>query len=266
MRKTICLIFFFSLLFLTLLPANAAAADNFIRDYIEASRASQDEVSRGTVDDGTVKWMEVLPDSIPAFDALNNDGKKIAFLTFDDGPSKNVTPAILDILKKYNIKATFFMVGGMAINNGDMVKRIYSEGHSIGNHSYYHRYSYNGVADFMGEVELCESVLKGILGKDFPVKLFRFPGGSFGSKDSSLKTALVEHGYSYINWNVSTGDASGNNVPANLLISNVKAQSRGNDHIVVLMHDLGSKHTTVEALPSIIEYLISQGYEFKKLM
>lgn len=262
----ICIILFI----FACIPVKAAAAGSKIEGYIKTTRKADIERKEDWPGELQIQWVQVIkkPEGIPVKDAFNGDGKRIAFLTFDDGPSKNVTPAILDILKRYDIKATFFVVGSMAKGNGEIVKRIVSEGHSIGNHSYSHEYGYlyRNVKNFMGEINATRSVLKGILGEGFETRLFRFPGGSFGNNHASLKAALKENGYEYINWNVSNGDSAGHNIPARSLIANVKESIHGKDHIVVLMHDLGSKHTTVEALPSIIEHLISQGYEFKKLI
>lgn len=265
MKKKAVLIFVFSLLVFFALETEAYAEDN-LKYYINYTRGT--DIQTGQVlNSGQTGWDEILPQTIPVKDTLNKDGRKTAFLTFDDGPSSNITPQILDILHKYNIKATFFIVGRMARNNTEIVKRIFSEGHSIANHSYSHEYSYiySNVDNLMGEVYACDDVLKSILGNDFTTRVFRFPGGAFGSSYSTFKSVLNERGYDFINWNVETGDATGYNVPVNLLVGNVKTQSKGVEDIVVLMHDLGTKYTTAEALPSIIEYLMSQGYEFKKL-
>lgn len=242
-----------------------------IKDYIRSTREVGILNDHNKADNGKIQWIakskSQMEDGIPVKDAFNNDGRKIAFLTFDDGPSDSVTPQILDILKKYNIKATFFVTGKMAKHNAAVLRRAFSEGHTIGNHSYSHEYGYlySNLNNFMGEVKTSGSILKNILGESYKSKIFRFPGGSFGNKHASYKSALKEHGYDYINWNVSIGDSAGYNIPVNTLMNNLKDTSAEKDHIVVLMHDLGSKHTTVQALPSIIEYLKSQGYEFKKL-
>lgn len=246
------------------------ASGSQLKDYIQETRKPQGETK---ADGGGIEWIDVIKpvlkeEGIPVKDAFSDDGKKVAFLTFDDGPSGNVTPEILDILKEYDIKGTFFVVGKMAKNNSEILKRISSEGHSIGNHSYSHEYSYlysSGV-NFMSEIRACDSVFKSILGEAFETKLFRFPGGAFGNSYSSYKTLLSEHGYAYINWNALSGDSEGNYVPEDALIKRVIATSAGKDHIVVLMHDLGSKSTTAKSLPAIIEYLKSQGYVFKKLL
>lgn len=205
----------------------------------------------------------------------NNDGEsppqepsgKVAYLTFDDGPSANITPRILDILDEHNIKATFFMLGNMAESNPDLVKRVRANGHSIGNHSYSHNYNYIYAHsnNFLGEVYRTDEILKGILGSSFNSKLFRFPGGSFESYKNQYKNDLKNIGFRYYDWNALNGDAEGNNIPASSLINRVKETTRGQKELIVLMHDSSSKATTAEALPQIIEYLKGQGYTFDKL-
>jgi len=98
------------------------------------------------------------------------------------------------------------------------------------------------------------------LGQDFKTNLVRFPGGSFNHK--SYKNALQEAGFKSIDWNVENGDARRLNVPKEELINNVKNDAEKHNKIVILMHDSATKETTVEALPDIIEYLKSQGFEF----
>lgn len=192
---------------------------------------------------------------------------KIAYLTFDDGPSANVTPKILDILDNYDIKATFFMLGNMAKSNPNLVKKVRANGHSIGNHSYSHNYEYiyANSDNFLGEVYRTDEILRGILGSSFNSKLFRFPGGSFESYKNQYKNDLKNIGFRYYDWNALNGDAEGNNIPAISLINRVKETARGQDELIVLMHDASSKATTAEALPQIIEYLKGQGYTFDKL-
>ncbi len=193
--------------------------------------------------------------------------KKIAYLTFDDGPSRNVTPQILDILREHNVKATFFVIGSSAERNSDLIKRIYAEGHAIGNHSYSHNYEYlySNVKNFLIDMEKNEKVLKKILGSDFEIKLVRLPGGSFGEKRALYKNAIEKEGYTSVDWNALTGDAEGQNIPKDRLVQKLKMTSKGKNEIVVLMHDLGTKQTTVNALPEIIEYLQNEGYEFRTL-
>lgn len=143
-------------------------------------------------------------------EAIKREGKKVAYLTFDDGPSKDITPKVLEILKENNIKATFFIVGEMAKANPDLIKRIYEEGHSISNHSYSHEYSYiySSPDAILKEIKETEDVVKHILGEKYQNRFFRFPGGSYG-RPENIKEAVVNNGYLYIDWNCLTGDAEG---------------------------------------------------------
>lgn len=194
-------------------------------------------------------------------------GEKTVYLTFDDGPSSSITPQVLDILKKYDIKATFFVVGSYANKNQNVLKRIAEEGHVIGNHTYTHNYKYiyANVDNFMEEIKKSDSTIENILGKEYVSKIVRFPGGSFGKKYDPFKAELSSEGYKYIDWNALNGDAEGHNISPEKLIQKAKNTTNGKDHVVLLMHDAGTKKTTVQALPKIIDYLISKGYKFKTL-
>lgn len=193
--------------------------------------------------------------------------EKIAYLTFDDGPSRNVTPQILDILREYDVKATFFVTGMAAESNKDILKRAYSEGHAIGNHSYSHNYKYlySNVNNFLADMKKNEDILKEILGSDFDVKLARLPGGSFGDNRVVYNKAIKNKGYKSIDWNALTGDAEGHHVTKDRLVQKLKNTSKGKNEVIVLMHDLGTKQTTAAALPEVIEYLRNEGYEFRVL-
>ena len=197
----------------------------------------------------------------------DNTGGKIAYLTFDDGPSRTNTPQVLKILDRYNIKATFFVLGSMAENQPAIVQSIKSKGHSIGNHTYSHKYNYlySNLNNFLGEVGRTDKILKNILGNDFNTSLLRFPGGSFGDKKASYRRAARDRGYRIYDWDSLNGDAEALHVPVSRLMARLKETVRGQKEIVVLMHDTYGKETTVEALPQIIEYLKGQGYSFKAL-
>ncbi|APH20789.1 polysaccharide deacetylase family protein [Clostridium botulinum] len=216
--------------------------------------------------DDKIVFSEYIKDKYDAKQVFEKDGKKIAFLTFDDGPSY-LTNDILDILKKYRIKATFFVVGNLAKENKNIIERQVREGHSIGNHTYTHDYKniYSSVDVFVNEVDKTQNVIKSIVGSNYDIKLVRFPGGSFGDRLNPYKEAIKKKGYYNMDWNALNGDAEGNNIPKEKLIQNIKNTIEGKNHVVVLMHDCAAKKTTVEALPDIIEHLISQGYEFKAL-
>lgn len=201
-----------------------------------------------------------------AFDPYKSDGKKVVYLTFDDGPSTNNTPKILDTLKKYDIKATFFVIGQSAEQNKDLVKREISEGHVVANHTYSHdmNYIYSNPKFLINDLDKGNSVLKGIIGEKYNLKLIRFPGGSFGKKLEPFREGVKKAGYHYVDWNDLTGDAEHNNVPVINLVSEVKKYA-DQEHLVVLMHDAPAKTTTVQALPEVIEYFKSKGYTFQTL-
>lgn len=200
-------------------------------------------------------------------DAFKKNGDKVAYLTFDDGPSNKVTPKVLKILDDYHIKATFFVIGDMAKENEDMIKKEYDKGHSIGNHSYTHEFSkvYSDEKNFEKELNDTDKILKSILGSSFNTRLFRFPGGSFEKSKEPYKNILKNKGMVYIDWNCLNGDAEGQNISADRLLNRVKETVENQEKIVILMHDAPAKSSTAEALPLIIEYLKSQGYRFAAL-
>ena len=206
------------------------------------------------------------------------DGKKIAFLTFDDGPSTTVTPQVLDVLKNNNIKATFFTVGNLIESNNsskELIKRIFKEGHAIGNHSYIHDmkrlYPHNklDVNAFMTELEKTNNILKDILGQDFNARAIRMPGGYMSRvyyndpNLTELKTKLKEKDLYSIDWNSYIYDAEGKKKTAPELVEAFKQDVGTQEKVVVLMHDTYGKENTAKALPEIIDYLKTNGYEFK---
>ena len=199
---------------------------------------------------------------------LYTTNEKIAYLTFDDGPSQTVTPQILDLLKKENIKATFFVLGLRVKANPELVKREYEEGHYIANHGYSHEYSqiYKSVDNVINEYRKTEKAIQNALGNsEYNSHLFRFPGGSNGGKYAKLKEKakemLHEENISYIDWNALTSDAAGANTKEKLL-QNLKDTVEEKNNVVILMHDAANKILTYETLPDVIQYLREQGYTF----
>jgi len=191
-----------------------------------------------------------------------NANPKRVYLTFDDGPSPN-TGKILDILKQYGVKATFFTVGKETETGRELYNRIISEGHTLGMHSYSHVYSeiYAGRDSFEADLSRISSVIENATGYS-PV-YYRFPGGSnnkiIGDKFEEFSTVLQERGITYFDWNVSTGDATNPALSADEIVENAFADIDKYEDVIILMHDLGNKGTTVEALPIIIERLQSEG-------
>lgn len=214
---------------------------------------------------------------------LNNkekDGKKIAFLTFDDGPSTTVTPEILDVLKEKNVKATFFLMGQNVDRNDkskSLVKEIFESGHAIGNHTYNHDmkklYPNNklDINAYMDEVNQCNDSIRKAIGQDFRTRVLRMPGGYMSReyyKDPNLQafdTKIAENDMWQIDWNAMNADAEGKKKDAAELLENLKESVGTKEKVVILMHDTYGKEETAKALPQIIEYLKSQGYEFKTM-
>lgn len=235
-------------------------------------------------DDASVPTVEPVQQnmSIPAaaeendlLTILRNSGQtRCCYLTFDDGPTENITPKILDVLRRYNVKATFFEVGSLIEANRDTARRVYEEGHLIANHSDGHNYEklYASTDSFINEINKCYEAIKAVGNGEDPFRLVRFPGGSYKSSADSYspvkqdcKVALKDNGFYYCDWNALNGDAEGKKKDAQELLEYMKRNLDGEDNVVVLMHDAATKQATVDALPSIIEYFISEGYTFHRL-
>lgn len=194
--------------------------------------------------------------------------EKVAYLTFDDGPTSKFTNKILDILAEENVKATFFLIGTQTEQYPDIVRRQYEEGHGIGNHTYSHVFKevYKSPDNFIEELYRMESLIRSILNTDKKFRLVRFPGGSFGQELAPFRERVNDEGFVYVDWNCVNGDAETLDYqPPEKLISRLKETIRGQSSLVVLMHDSLGKQTTVEALPEIIRYLRSEGYRFALL-
>lgn len=189
--------------------------------------------------------------------AVQDDRKKI-FLTFDDGPSI-YTDTILDICREYDVKVTFFVVGKTGEENERLYRRIAEEGHTIGMHSYSHKYSevYESLSSFQEDLKKLQSYIYEITG--VTPDIYRFPGGSSNTVSKApmqdLIAYLEEEGIDYYDWNVSGSDASGKKYTARQIADNVLNGIEGNNTSIVLMHDAADKAQTVEALPLIIEAL-----------
>lgn len=200
--------------------------------------------------------------------AKENAGKnvKIAYLTFDDGPSKHVTPRILDILKENDIKATFFVQGQNVKLYPELIKRINDEGHAIGHHSYTHNYKYlyANYDNFMSDIYKTEKELQNVLGPEYKTHLLRLPGGGFGSKKKFVDHAASK-GYINYNWNALNGDAEGNGFSKQRLLSRLKETVGKQKNVIILQHDTDAKKSTAEYLPEAISYLKSEGFEFRIL-
>lgn len=200
------------------------------------------------------------------------DNKKKCYLTFDDGPS-SVTPIILDVLKQYKAKATFFVTGNNCKKNSKIIKNIISDGHAVGNHSFSHDYKkiYSSGNAFRNEVKECMEAINEALGESYDNLVFRFPGGYDSLTDEESKKTyrniLTELGYKYIDWSCLTGDSNTTEPTEKYLMDtlNMTIGHSVTGDIVVLMHDSPTKEITAKTLPKIIEYLYEEGYEFDTL-
>lgn len=205
-------------------------------------------------------------DKLPVKDK-GQSSEKIVYLTFDDGPSAN-TQKILDILDQYNAKATFFVTGTNQKYNY-LIKEAHKRGHTIALHTYSHDYSkvYSSIDAYFDDLNQLGEMVKNEIG--YVPRYIRFPGGASNTVSrkycpgimSELVKEVKNRGYQYYDWNADSTDASGNHVPVSKLVANGTSSQANN--INLLCHDTDAKSTTVEALPSIIQYYQQKGYQFK---
>jgi peptidoglycan/xylan/chitin deacetylase (PgdA/CDA1 family) len=190
----------------------------------------------------------------------DTDGINVAFLTFDDGPNQN-TDEVLDILKAYDVKATFFTV----LKDNDVAKacynRIVNEGHTLGNHTSSHCYDlYNTPDAFYTDVENLDNFQREITGQSETSHIFRFPGGSLNSNETCIQ-GILDRGYNYADWNVAAGDGNCNPPPRDIVFENIVNECHNHDVSVILCH-AELKPETLAALPRVIETLKAEGYIF----
>lgn len=198
----------------------------------------------------------------------DSEGKKICYLTFDDGPSKN-TVKILDILKEYDAKATFFVIGNcIGEETRDILERMIAEGHAIGLHANNHVYEkfYADETSYLKDYEALYETLK----KDYGIEtaLFRLPGGSackylYGKGCDYIKQ-MQKKGFACFDWNV-TGEDSVGNPTVYSIQKNVYDRVFRYEKPIVLLHDSCIADMTVEALPGLLEEIKNQGYVFATL-
>lgn len=200
---------------------------------------------------------------------FDGTGEKTVYLTFDDGPSDN-TPRVLEVLERYGINATFFVTGHEP-DKAHYIKDAYEAGNSIGLHSMTHNYDQIYVSEetFFSDLEAVGNMVKEQIG--YVPYLTRFPGGASNTISANycagIMSALVDdvqaRGYQFYDWNVSSGDASGTNVPVETLVQGSCVE--GYTNVMLLFHDSNTKDTTPEALPQIIEYYLERGYKFEPI-
>jgi len=217
------------------------------------------------------------PDNDPGNNPGNNPGEdptgdpadtppvvdgKVAYLTFDDGPERDITPGILDILKAEGIKATFFVLPYQGVD--DLYQRIIDEGHEVGNHSYSHVYDRlydRTVDDFRRDVRRAHDFMEENF--NYTMTSFRFPGCVWraGSGLSARIDVVREFGYRHYQWHVDPEDWRRSKSAADIT-KDILDYTAGREHVIILLHDYVHSHATLEALPGIIKGLREQGYTF----
>ena len=195
--------------------------------------------------------------------------EKVAYVTFDDGPSE-ITPWILDTLKKYDAKATFFLIGEeITEEREEIVKREIEEGHSVGVHTYCHKKEemYCNKEYFWNDFEKCKTRIEEVIGK--PVSLHRFPWGSNNGYVCPLVDDLMEElqkkKITSFDWNVSGEDSISPHVSQAVIFQNVKKDVTRFEKPIILLHDASAMDNTAKVLPQIIDYIKEQGYRFDTL-
>ncbi|RRN71648.1 polysaccharide deacetylase [Peribacillus simplex] len=200
----------------------------------------------------------------------SKENQKVAYLTFDDGPSLN-TMEILDILDRYHVKATFFVKGNEEPYAKECYQEMISRGHAIALHSYTHDYSivYRSTESFFQDLNRLETMLQ----KEFGVKsrIVRLPGGSNNRLRHQAATKpiingilqqLMEKGYIYFDWTIDSTDGISPSISEQQIITSVQKGTKDQKQVNILLHDINSMKNTVKALPDIIEYLKKEGYTF----
>jgi len=225
---------------------------------------SDEEMNGDSVSDGTHESAEVSsieePQTVSESDAVTPQYEHMVYLTFDDGPSI-YTDEILDILDSYDVKATFFVTGKEDEDSKAALKRIVDEGHTLGMHSYSHKYSeiYESVDAFSADFIKLQDYLYDVTG--VRSRYYRFPGGSSNTISTvdmrEYANYLSDQGVTFYDWNISSGDGSSRKMPVDTLVANCTDDLDKWQTSIILMHDSAGKHTTVEALPAIIEKILA---------
>lgn len=217
----------------------------------------------------TPAWQALYPElyAQPAERSSVHDEHAV-YLTFDDGPSA-CTPQVLEILARYDIKATFFVVGKTDAQSQQWMRDIVEAGHSIGVHSFSHEYTkiYASVEAYLEDFEKMYQLVLDATG--VAPQIFRFPGGSINAYNAAtyqeIIAEMVRRGFVYFDWNVSSGDAASGHTPAANLTLNALSKIDSLRRAIVLMHDSSAKATTIAALPAIIEGYQNAGFHFASL-
>ena len=226
---------------------------------------TQSKPTENKTNENKIQTNKVSENKTAESKTTTSNGKSIAYLTFDDGPS-SITNSVLDILKKYNVKATFFVINSGSYNKTTLQREV-NEGHTIGLHAYDHNYAiaYKDDNSYLDGIDKLRAKVKADTG--FDSHYIRFPGGSSNTISKRYSKGIMsritktakQRGYKYYDWNVDDDDA-GRARTADDCYNNVVKELRPNRSNIVLMHDFGTNKKILEALPRIIEYCQKNGY------
>ena len=186
------------------------------------------------------------------------------YLTFDDGPIPEVTPQVLEILDRYKVKATFFMVGENIDKHPEVFEQVMQAGHSIGNHTYNHLKGWNTPFDeYMANVAKWEDALKRNYPHGYPAPVLNRFRPPYGKATLPQRKALHRMGYKLIYWDILTQDYNAKMSPERMFKRIQKEVRPGS---IINFHDsLKSNERMLQVLPLAIEWLLSQGYDVKPL-
>lgn len=235
----------------------------------EKVTALEEYASTHHIDPEGPAYQELYPDFYaPQILSATTRQAGVIYLTFDDGPSQR-TPEVLSVLRQENVKATFFVIGGDSEARRQWMRDIVNDGHTLAMHSYTHDYDdiYASVEDYLADMYQIFTMIKEATGVT-PTH-FRLPGGSINGYNydvsQEILSEMLRRGFIPYDWNISSGDANAGGVSAQSIRSAVLNQASNVERGIVLMHDSGTKVSTVEALSSVISGLRDMGFTFDRL-
>ena len=218
--------------------------------------------------------LAAVSSAVSSSKATRNTGPKIAYLTFDDGPSRYTTQ-LLQALKDADVKATFFVIGKNCEEYPTELKAITEAGHVVGVHSWTHdmNYIYSDINNFRQDYQKLVDYLTQQLGQK--PTICRFPGGTNNTRSLTVHggvaimpdvlQAAADMGLRPIDWDADASDATTPIPTTAQVVQNVMKTIGSNHHPVVLMHDFGNRTSTIEAVPQIVSQLKQEGYTFATL-
>lgn len=240
-----------------------------IQNDVNNNQVGEYDITYQVTDDGGNKTIKKRKVYVYDFNNSNvPNSSKIIYLTFDDGPSK-YTENLLNILKKYNVKATFFITNQNLSAYSNIIERAHKEGHTIGLHTDTHQYKtiYQSEEAYLNDLYSIQNKVEKITG--MKSNIIRFPGGSSNTISkfnpgimSRLTKIVCAKGFYYFDWNIDSDDAGKANT-TDKVVDNVKKALGKNKSYIVLQHDI--KKYSVDAVESIIQYGLSNGYTFQAL-